>query len=364
MEFDLLVFIGRFSPFHVGHKKVIDEALSRADRVLVLIGSANRSRDFFTPFSYEEREELIRLHYKDNTRLIISPLNDYMYNDTKWVLETQRTVVNTVLSNIVGNSEKVTIRGLDDVKIGLIGCSKDNTSFYLKLFPTWESVAVDEEFISRPGQYDTHKLEVSGTNIRNTFFNPCYLWGYMTYRMLGCTDIGGRWLTNFRDTDTFKTLVSEFQFVEKYKESVKKYPRIEHTVDSVVIQSGQILLVKRRSVPGKGMWALPGGFVNLDETLLEAAIRELKEETKLKVPEAVLKGSLVKSDCFDNPRRSARARIITQAFLFKLEDKVELPKVKGSSDAEKAKWVPLSELNPHNLFEDHYFIIQKMIGYL
>ena len=67
------------------------------------------------------------------------------------------------------------------------------------------------------------------------------------------------------------------------------------TVDAVVVQSGHILLVKRGDMPGKGLWALPGGFLNQEETMLDGAIRELKEETKIKVPVPVLKGSIKES---------------------------------------------------------------------
>ena len=134
------------------------------------------------------------------------------------------------------------------------------------------------------------------------------------------------------------------------------------TVDGVVVQSGHILLIERRARPGAGLWALPGGFLDANETLLEACIRELREETRLKVPTPVLKGSLKGEAVFDNPYRSARGRTITQAFYFVLQPEAALPKVKGSDDAKSAFWLPLAQLDPSRLYEDHYFIIQKMLG--
>ena len=137
-----------------------------------------------------------------------------------------------------------------------------------------------------------------------------------------------------------------------------------NAADSIIVQSGHILLVTRRSHPGKGLLAIPGGYLNQEETLLDCALRELREETKIKVPEKVLRGSMVYDRNFDDPYRSDRGRMITQAFLFQLEDMDELPKVKGADDAEKAKWYPIAFLNEEDFFEDHFHIIQVMLGHM
>ncbi len=165
--------------------------------------------------------------------------------------------------------------------------------------------------------------------------------------------IGGYW----------DTLYSEYQMVKKYKEAWKAapFPPTFMTVDAVVVQSGHILLVKRGDMPGKGLWALPGGFLNQDETMLDGAIRELKEETKIKVPVPVLKGSIKGSKTFDAPNRSSRGRTITQAFHIDL-GVGELPKVKGSDDAEKAFWVPFKDVKQEKMFEDHFFIIDNFLN--
>jgi bifunctional NMN adenylyltransferase/nudix hydrolase len=93
--------------------------------------------------------------------------------------------------------------------------------------------------------------------------------------------------------------------------------------------------------------------------MLDGAIRELKEETKIKVPVPVLKGSIKESKTFDAPNRSTRGRTITQAFYIDLGFDEKLPKVKGSDDAEKAFWVPLNEVvaQRDKFFEDHFHII-------
>ena len=140
------------------------------------------------------------------------------------------------------------------------------------------------------------------------------------------------------------------------------YPPTFVTVDAVVVQSGHVLLVERRSNPGAGLYALPGGFVNQTETLLDACLRELREETRLKVPAPVLKGSIKNRRIFDAPYRSARGRTITEAFYIELEPASTLPKVRGSDDARHAFWQPLGQLDSLRMFEDHFFIIQALAG--
>jgi bifunctional NMN adenylyltransferase/nudix hydrolase len=167
------------------------------------------------------------------------------------------------------------------------------------------------------------------------------------------------WLKN----PDIPTIKQEYKMVKKYKEAWKAapFPPTFMTVDAIVVQSGHILLVKRGDMPGKGLWALPGGFLNQEETMLDGAIRELKEETKIKVPVPVLKGSIKESKTFDAPNRSSRGRTITQAFFIDL-GVGELPKVKGADDAEKAFWVPFNQVKQEKMFEDHFHIIDNFIN--
>jgi bifunctional NMN adenylyltransferase/nudix hydrolase len=157
----------------------------------------------------------------------------------------------------------------------------------------------------------------------------------------------------------FVSLNREWAFIEKYKEQWKSAPYAPTfvTCDATVIQSGHVLLVKRRAEPGKGLWAVPGGFLNPGERIKDGIFRELKEETKIDVPEKVLRGSLRGIKVFDHPDRSLRGRTITHNALIVLPNG-SLPKIKGSDDAEVAKWTPLGEVNSSNMFEDHYDMVQ------
>ncbi|MDB4461416.1 NUDIX domain-containing protein, partial [bacterium] len=135
--------------------------------------------------------------------------------------------------------------------------------------------------------------------------------------------------------------------------------------DAIVECEGNILLIERKSVPGAGTWALAGGFKNSDETFLDCAIRELVEETNLKVPEKVLRGSIVNKRLFDFPNRGMGIARNTLAVHIRIspDNSGKLPKVKASDDAKSAKWVSLHDaLNNHMLFDDHAAIISTMTG--
>jgi bifunctional NMN adenylyltransferase/nudix hydrolase len=173
------------------------------------------------------------------------------------------------------------------------------------------------------------------------------------------------YLDAFKDTPEYEQIIREREFlIEHAKQYASlKYPPIFSTADSVVICSGHVLMIKRRAEPGRGLWALPGGYVNAntDKTVLDAAIRELREETMIKVPGPVLRGSIVDNRVFDAVDRSPRGRIITHCFKIQLPDG-ELPKVKGSDDAEKARWVPIAEVRSDECFEDHYDMVMWAVG--
>ena len=132
-----------------------------------------------------------------------------------------------------------------------------------------------------------------------------------------------------------------------------KYPRPAVTADCIVITRDtepKVLLIERGDYPFKGCWAFPGGFMNMDETTEQCAIRELEEETGLKVSEVHQIGAYSKVD------RDPRGRTVTVAY----HAIVDAPMtVKGQDDAAKAQWFPLSSL-PELAF-DHEEIMHDAI---
>lgn len=119
-----------------------------------------------------------------------------------------------------------------------------------------------------------------------------------------------------------------------------KYPRPAVTADCIVITSEtepRVLLIERGNAPFKGHWAIPGGFLNMDETTEQCAIRELEEETGLKIDKVQQIGAYSKVD------RDPRGRTISVAYLAIVNRPLE---VSGQDDAAKAKWFPVNDLPP------------------
>ena len=132
-----------------------------------------------------------------------------------------------------------------------------------------------------------------------------------------------------------------------------KYPRPAVTADCVVMTKEpqpQVLLIQRGADPYKGCWAYPGGFMNMDETTEHCAIRELEEETGLKVTKMLQIGAYSKVD------RDPRGRTVTVAYLAIVDAPIA---VTGQDDAAKAQWLPINTLPP--LAFDHEDIMRDAI---
>ena len=131
-----------------------------------------------------------------------------------------------------------------------------------------------------------------------------------------------------------------------------KYPRPSVTADCIVITKEyvpRVLLIQRGNEPFKGCWAFPGGFLDMDETTEQCAIRELEEETGLIVDEVQQIGAYSKVD------RDPRGRTITVAYLTFIN---QAAIVKGQDDAANAQWFPINDLPP--LAFDHADIMEDV----
>lgn len=338
-KYDTLVYIGRFQPIHTAHVETIRRATQLARQVVIIVGSANQPRTYKNPFTSQERQcmivDALRGIGDPHTAIRIEHNIDTIYNDQAWAARVQALVGKHTL-------------GMPNTAI--IGHDKDETTFYLNMFPQWDRVEVE---LIEP---------LNATEIRDLYFRREANLNFLTSVVPRSTMT---FLTQFKGTEPYEQIIREREFIATYKKQYESlpYPPVFVTTDAVVIQSGHVLMIRRRSEPGKGLWALPGGFLNAntDRSVRDACIRELREETGIKVPVPVLTGSIRDNKVFDAINRSTRGRTITHAFKIVLPDG-ELPRVKGQDDADKAKWIPIAEVNSEQCYEDHWDIIQHFVG--
>lgn len=368
-EYKVAVFIGRFQPFHNEHLNVLNKALEIADKVLVVIGSYRVAPNTKNPFTYEERVEMITSlikHTKTNpdgstlttgehSRVHFIPVRDYYYNDNLWCAEVQQKT-----SAFINTGDSVAI----------VGAYKDASSYYLNLFPQWEFVPIEQKEFLSSTSIRAKMFWRDTKGLRFPDFNPYHhrfaIESLNNWKFTGDLPAGvADWVANkYMETRAYHDHVQEYNFLEEYRKKWEAAPFVPTfvTTDAVVICSGHVLVVKRKFNPGKGLWALPGGFLKANESIEDGAIRELREETGIDVPKAALKTRIKDNKVFDYPGRSLRGRTITHAFCIELVDK-ELPRVKASSDAAEVRWMPIYEVynNQEQFFEDHFFIIETFI---
>ena len=334
-NFDAAVLIGRFQPFHNGHAALLKRALQAAPRVLVVLGSAFSARNAKNPFNWEERAAMIActLDEAQRGRVDFLPMRDY-YDDVRWAASAA-----DLANQQMGRR----------ARLALIGYVKDASSQYLNRFPDWE-------FIGMPQQG-----EIDATSLRRIWFEGedpdvvrALLAPLLPPQVL-------HYLQGWSALPHFAVLRTEHLAVEQSKKVWGSGPFI--TVDAVVRASDQILLVKRGHAPGKGLWALPGGFLDGRERVLQGAIRELREETGFGLLDTTIEKALSGVAVFDHPDRSSRGRTITHAHYFDFKN-AQPPQVEGADDAVEARWFPVAELGSMEgeLFEDHFNILDHFLG--
>lgn len=337
--FDLLVFIGRFQPFHNEHQRIIDEALTRAKNVLVLIGSSGRARSTTNPFTYEERSDMILQSYPAGTPLYTDALHDHMYDDEAWVNEAQG-LIKEVAFDIV-NDYGFRNHGLEGMKIGIIGAKKDDSSFYLDMFPEYELVEIELKHV------------IHATDIRESYLLDDFIY----YNVINETVT--KFLDDFAETEEYANLQDWMEEVEHDRDIWANaiYPVIKQTADNFVVNGDKILLIERKHNPGKGQLALPGGYVNPEETIRKASVRELEEETGL----VLHHDDIVAAFTYDHPNRSTMGRVITSVAVYDNTEGLSETPVEGLDDAAKAEWYDIDKLQEEWFFDDHYFIIKDLL---
>lgn len=360
-KYKTIVFIGRFQPFHNSHLEIVSKALELAETVIISVGSAKKPPTIKNPWTAQERIEMIQASilekYHPNMnrewtdkpqatildRIKFTQVRDHMYNNVHWGNEVYLKAL-----------EAGATSGKDTA---LIGSFKDGGSWFLNFFPQWDLVTIPI------GRFNNKTL--NATDIRHELFEEKYLEDLSGAVPNQIFEAISAWINSpagseLREQHAF---LKQYKIDHSYANPDIKYRPPAITVDAIVIKSGHILLIKRKFHPGKGLFALPGGFINDNESIVDSALRELREETSIAIPKAALELQIKHTQIFDHPKRSERARTVTHAYLIDLGEG-PLPEVKAGDDASGAHWVHLKDAltMEGSLYEDHYDIINSMVS--
>lgn len=325
------VLIGRFQPYHRGHEGLLRRALETAPQVVVVLGSAGSARTPRNPFTASERETMIRatLSPEENSRVRFVGQRD-VWDATRWAREVR---------------EKVQTSGSGPV--GLVGYRKDDSSSYLDAFPGWTWIDA-----GRQGPLDA-------TPLRALLYTSAPFAEVLSHLRDAVPPAVLAFLERWGASELRQIMSEDASVSEAYSRRWGNGPFV--TVDALVVAAGHALLIRRGSPPGRGLWALPGGFLEPGEALEAGALRELREETGLHLAGVPSRREMV----FSHPGRSQRARIVTHAYLFE-PDFGPLPDVAGADDAADARWIPLERLESleDEFFEDHFHILSGFLPQL
>lgn len=338
---DIAVFAMRARPFCHQHLYNIVQALEHAQYAFVIVGSANEPINFRNPFTAAEVKQMVRgsLTPMQNDRVYIFEMED-QDSDRTWVTKVQEAVR--------AEAERLSIA---DPKISLIGYQKDSSGYYLDLFPKWGSIRTEN-----------YGDGASATTIRDQLYlsaDPAHTLGEQDLPK-GTEVFMRQWI----NSAAFDRMQAEYNFNWAENNKFPAHPYNDwhwnETADAVLFQSGSVLLVRRGEMPGKGLWALPGGHRQM-ERFQETALRELTEETAIlelnpNLSMNDLRLAIRAKEIFDNPFRSTRMVTTTVAFGMILPGD-ELPQVRGSDDAAEARWWNLDEVTREMMFEDHFLIL-------
>lgn len=341
--YDYIVYIGRFQPFHKGHFNVLQQIKELTDHVIVFIGSVNAPRTVRNPWTHKERKDVLKHYLKvldlKNTVIGIEDKDD----DRDWV-DTVEFETSLVVSSPTTD--------ISNVKIGIVGNQLDASNEYYEMFKHYDYIPLNEH------------VEVHATDYRDMFFSNDEI------DFLGTLELplkSFEMLENLRNNKDgeghFDRLKKEWETIQDYKHTHQDlpYPPIFTAVDSCVFWKDDedqylVLLVERGGDIGNGLLALPGGFLEAHEKVIDGMKRELFEETGLDID-----SDYDEITYRDNPNRSQIGRVISFVGIKTLKGFSKDPVVYGADDAISARWFYINDNLREILFDDHYFIIQDAL---
>lgn len=304
-----VIVFGNFSPFTTEHEVVLSNIFENAKHVTFILNDVPVSIN--SPQNTVRQQSAITAAMTANgrsNRFTFVTVKPYPYDQVKW------------FNYIIGQVYNIR------VKYKLIGTDISKFNFEIdqsrtELFSLWMRMKGFDNF--------NPELHAAVTRLKRN--------------------------ETIKDTNNLAyspALAQQLKYIDDYDSKWGSGPFL--TADVVLVVQDHVLLIERGGEYGHGKWALPGGFVNTDERIVDAAIRELIEENSIALPAAYLKSKVVDCLLADDPTRDDRGRVVSHAYLIHLD---HYPLVKAADDAKEVKWIHLDVLKEYELFADHADII-------
>lgn len=322
--------IGRFQPLHNGHLSLIEKSRAENEHTLVILGTPNRLPDFAHPFPAEERINLIHAVLPEGDDYSVVTLKD-VDTDDEWI----QNLIATVLQ-----------KEEDPTQVTLYTAKKDE-KWYRKnlLFPV-ETV-------------DT--VDISGTLVRHAWYTNS-LW--TVERFLPQLTI--EFLKKHKD---FSRLSMEYDDTQRSLVlKMDGHPfnnPIEPVSFAVIVQDNKILVGKRGGLRGNGQYGLPGGYIEKDESTLDASIRETKEELGIDLETLITEGN-AKCMCqvVEENLNDIGTRTLGVNYLFVVNPEITLDIQVDGKETTDFKWLPLRDVLEEKelLFFNHNLVVQRLLS--
>jgi bifunctional NMN adenylyltransferase/nudix hydrolase len=328
---DAIAVCARCQPPTHALVRALDFALAQARRVVLVVMNADDARGLRHPWLADERAAALAAAVSARS-LDIVYLRDRRYDRLRW-----SRALDLAVRNVVGTEARIAMLA-----------DGGESAVAPPLPSTWQrlpepAALATAEALARAAYWADGAGQPDLTQLARQVPQPVL-----------------RLLESAARNVAYAKLAAEAAFIADYRAAWRNapYPPVFVTVDALATWRDRLLLIRRGRAPGQGLWALPGGFVDPDETLRAACRRELREETGLEMAGDEIVGSAV----FDDPTRSLRGRIVTHGFRCVFDHWASPPRVVGGDDAAEAVWREFASLSPADMFDDHYFIVQAMLG--
>lgn len=336
------IVVMRAQPPHKAHLGLARHALQCADEVVIVLGSSFHARTPRNPFTAAEREHMLRLGLAgaDLGRITFLPIRDY-YDNARWAAAIRRAVQPDSMAS---------------GEIVIVGHEKDATSAYLRDFPGW-----GKELVPSLGLIDA-------TSVRNAMFDAAD----PAIALSAFADSVDAPIREYLQAHLHRPEWAQLRMERKryldeaslWGPSPKEgYTRFVLCADALIQWGDEVLLFRRGPGLGEGLLAMPGGHVEGDETSLQAAIRELREEVGIGLLDDELVRSLQGQYFLEAPGRSQRpGRVVSMVFKFVINS-AKRPQVSDSAEG-RVEWTKISDLADleGEFFEDHFMGFDHFYG--